>query len=241
LPEQHSFATIERIAMSSSAQLIWAIGLGLYVLAVLFLTRIPYTAMVGRGMEPIRAVYYNRKIVDMLAGGVGSLAVPLVFTEIWYPLIAGLALTAFSSLAHSTGLRMYWFQTGDNRNDVKFAIMWALSVTLLWWLLGDPWLSIPPALYMGFGDGVTGIARNLVVRRRSKSPIGSLFMLLVCVPTGWLVGQHASPPIPEWGVISAVVATVVERYELGLTDDNVLITVSAAAVLLLGSMVGPIA
>jgi hypothetical protein len=65
-------------------------------------------------------------------------------------------------------------------------------------------------------------------------------MLLVCVPTGWLVGQHASPPIPEWGLISAVVATVVERYELGPIDDNVLITLSAAAVLLLGSVVGPI-
>jgi phytol kinase len=42
--------------MSTSIQLIWAVGLGLYVLAVLFLTRIPYEAMVARGMEPIRAV-----------------------------------------------------------------------------------------------------------------------------------------------------------------------------------------
>ena len=226
--------------MSIPTQLLWAVGLGLYVLAVLFLTLIPYRAMVARGMEPIRAVYYNRKIVHMLAGGVGSLMVPLVFTDPWYPLIAGLLLTLLTFFAHGSGLRMYWFQTPDNRNDVKFALMWAGSVSALWWLLGDPWLAILPSLYMAFGDGVTGIARNLVVRRRSKSPIGSVFMLLVCVPMGWVIGSHANPSIPDWGVISAVVATFVERYEFGPIDDNVLITVSATAVLLLGAMVGPI-
>ena len=226
--------------MSIPTQLLWAVGLGLYILAVLFLTLIPYRAMVARGMEPIRAVYYNRKIVHMLAGGVGSLMVPLVFTDFWYPLVAGLLLTLFTFAAHALGLRLYWFQTPDNKNDVKFALMWAASVSLLWWLLGDPWLAILPSLYMAFGDGVTGIARNLVVRRRSKSPVGSVFMLLVCLPMGWIIGGQASPSIPDWGVISAIVATVVERYEFGPIDDNVLITVSATAVLLLGSLVGPI-
>jgi phytol kinase len=226
--------------MLVSTQFLWAIGLGLYVLAVLFLTLIPYRAMVARGMEPIRAVYYNRKIVHMMAGGVGSLAVPLVFTDPWYPLVAGLLLMLLTLAAHASGLRMYWFQTPDNRNDVKFALMWAGSVSALWWLLGDPWLAILPSLYMAFGDGVTGIARNLFVRRRSKSPIGSVFMLIVCVPMGWIVGGHAHPSIPDWGVLSAVVATFVERYEFGPIDDNVLITVAATAVLLIGSAVGPV-
>lgn len=225
-----------------SSQLLWALGLGLYVLAILFLTLIPYRAMVARGMEPIRAVYYNRKIVHMLAGGVGSLTVPLVFTDPWYPLIAGLLFTLFTYLTHHlSGWRMYWFQTADNTNDVKFALMWGLSVSALWWLLGDPWLAILPALYMAFGDGVTGIARNALIRRRSKDPVGNVFMLLVCVPMGWVIGGHAVPAIPDWGVISAVVATLIERYEFGPIDDNVLITLSASAVLLLGTLVGPLA
>ena len=42
------------------------------------------------------------------------------------------------------------------------------------------------------------------------------------------------------GVTSAVVATWVERYEFGQIDDNVLITLAASAVLLLGSVVGPL-
>ena len=224
-----------------SSQFLWAVGLGLYILAVLFLTLIPYRVMVARGMEPIRAVYYNRKIVHMLAGGVGSLMVPLVFTDPWYPLVAGLLLTLFTYLAHRlSGLRMYWFQTPDNTNDVKFALMWATSVSALWWLLGDPWLAVLPALYMAFGDGVTGIVRNALIRRRSKDPIGNVFMLLVCIPMGWVIGAHATPPIPDWGVISAVVATIIERYEFGPIDDNVLITVSASAVLLIGTLVGPL-
>lgn len=226
--------------MSIPSQLLWAIGLGIYVLAVLFGTWFSYQIMVRRGMEPIRAVYYNRKIVHMMAGGVGSLMVPLVFTDPWYPLVAALLLTLFTFLTHGFKLRMYWFQTAENRNDVKFALMWACSVSLLWWVFGDPWLAILPSLYMAFGDGVTGIARNLLVRRRSKSPIGNVFMLIVCLPMGWIIGAHANPPIPEWGVLSAVVATFIERYEFGPIDDNVLITMAASTILLLGVLLGPL-
>jgi len=217
-------------------QLAWAAGLSVYILIVLALTRFPYQWMTARGMEPIRAVYYVRKIVHMAAGGVGSIMVPLVFTDPWFPLISGLLLTLLLYVAHASGWRFYWFQTGDNRNDVKFALMWALSVSLLWWLLNDPWLAILPALYMAFGDGITGIVRNAVIRKRSKSPIGNVFMLLVCAPLGWLIGAQADPAMPLWGLASAVVATVIERHEFGPIDDNILITVAASAVLLLGTV-----
>ena len=60
--------------------------MSIYVSFVLFATKIPFDMMVSRGMEEIRAVYYNRKIVHMLAGGVGSLCVPILFEDYWYPL-----------------------------------------------------------------------------------------------------------------------------------------------------------
>ena len=53
--------------MVLSSQLLGALGLTVYVLAVLFLTRIPYQEMVRRGMKPVRALYYNRKLVHILA------------------------------------------------------------------------------------------------------------------------------------------------------------------------------
>ena len=54
-------------------QLYYSLIMGIYVMFVLYSTKVPYRMMVERGVEDIRAVYYNRKIVHMFAGGVGSL------------------------------------------------------------------------------------------------------------------------------------------------------------------------
>lgn len=221
-------------------QLLWAIALGLFVMAVLFLTRFPYGWMVSSGVEPIRAVYYNRKIVHMVGSGLPTLAVPFVFESWVYPMVGGILLGVFIHLTHATGMRLYWFQTEENKNDVSFALMWWISLSFLWWLLGDPWLAILPALFMSFGDGVTGVVRNIWVRKRSKHPIGNLFMLAVCLPLAWVVGSVATPSIPVWSMLAAVAATVVERYEFGPIDDNVLIAVVSTAVLIVGAELGPL-
>ncbi|MDP6661334.1 MAG: hypothetical protein QF760_01790 [Candidatus Thalassarchaeaceae archaeon] len=221
-------------------QLYYAAGMGAYVMVVLFATKFPYDKMVARGMEDIRAVYYNRKVVHMLAGGVGSFCVPILFTDYWYPLVCGILLTILTFAAHQSGRRMFWFQTDQNQNDVKFTLMWWASITLIWMLVGDPWLAIIPSLFMAFGDGITGVVRNLVIRERSKSPIGNVFMFIVSAPMGWFVAEMGDPSIPVWGLIAAAVATFVERYEFGPIDDNILITVFATIVLLIGIDVGPI-
>ena len=112
-------------------QLAAALGMGIYVMLVLYATKLPYNMMVSRGMEPIRAVYYNRKIVHMLAGGVGSLSVPFLFTDIWYPMVAGMLLTALLWSSHRAGVVMHWFQTEQNQNDVKFGLMWWTSISFM--------------------------------------------------------------------------------------------------------------
>ena len=221
-------------------QLLWTLVLGAYVLGVLFATLLPYRWMVARGVTPIRAVYYNRKIVHMAGSGAASLLVPLVFRSPWYPMLGGMLLGLFLHLTHATGRRMYWFQTEENRNDVSFAVIWWLSLSLLWWLLKDPWLAIIPALLMSFGDGVTGIVRNLRVRKRSKHPIGNLFMLIVSVPLGWFAASAADPALPVWGALAGVAASIVERYEFGPIDDNILIGAVSTSILMLGATLGPI-
>ena len=65
-------------------------------------------------------------------------------------------------------------------------------------------------------------------------------MAIVCLPMGYYLGSLAEPALPIWGVIAAIVATFVERYEFGPIDDNVLITVSATIVLLIGNEIGPL-
>ncbi len=113
-------------------QIFYAAGMGVYVMVILFATKIPYDMMIKRGVEHIRAVYYNRKIVHMLAGGVGSFCVPILFTDFWYPLVCGILMNIFTYGAHATGTRMFWFQTEQNQNDVKFTLMWWSSITLIW-------------------------------------------------------------------------------------------------------------
>ena len=221
-------------------QILYSVGMGIYVMVVLFATKIPYDMMISRGVEDIRAVYYNRKIVHMMAGGVGSLCVPVLFVDYWYPLVCGILLTVFTYAAHASGTRMFWFQTDQNQNDVKFTLMWWTSITMIWVLVGDPWLAIVPSLFMAFGDGVTGVVRNAVIKKRSKNPIGNVFMFIVSAPLGYIVAGMGDPSIPVWGLISAAIATFVERYEFGPIDDNILITVFATAVLMLGVEVGPI-
>ena len=221
-------------------QILYSVGMGIYVMVILFATKIPYDMMISRGVEDIRAVYYNRKIVHMMAGGVGSLCVPVLFVDYWYPLVCGILLTIFTYAAHASGTRMFWFQTDQNQNDVKFTLMWWTSITMIWALVGDPWLAIVPSLFMAFGDGVTGVVRNAVIKKRSKNPIGNVFMFIVSAPLGYIVAGMGDPSIPVWGLISAAIATFVERYEFGPIDDNILITVFATAVLMLGVEVGPI-
>ena len=102
----------------NDTQLLWTLALVLYVLAVVFLTRIPYRMMVDRAVEPIRAVYYNRKIIHMAGAGIPSLFVPLVFSNWWYPMLGGVILGIFLFFTHASGRRLYWFQLEENRNDV---------------------------------------------------------------------------------------------------------------------------
>ena len=130
--------------------------------------------------------------------------------------------------------------TEQNMNDATFALMLGLSVFALWHYSDQPWLAILPSLYMAFGDGVTGIIRNKMFARRTKSAWGNLGMAILCIPLGWFVGKMVTPAIPVWGVISAVVASIVERYEFGPIDDNILIVIASSIVLLIGLNLGPI-
>jgi dolichol kinase len=225
---------------SALPQLGWVLALGIFTLSVLFLTKLPYDLMVRRGMAPIRAVYYTRKIVHMVGSGLPTLLVPVVFEDLYYPVLGGVLLGLFVLLTHVTDRRLHWFQIEDNKNDVTFALMWWVSLSVLWWLLGDPWLAILPGLFMSFGDGITGVVRNLLVKRRSKHVLGNVFMLLVSAPLGYWAASQADPALPGWGLIAAVAASIVERFELGPLDDNVLIALASTGLLLLGANLGPL-
>ena len=168
------------------------------------------------------AIYYNRKIIHITAGGL-VLSVPFLFEGPVVPLALTLLLTVLLLIKRKKG-RMYWFQTEDNDYEVHFTFM-AFVVLALGYALGNVWYGVLPVAFMAIGDGVTGIIRNYMFKRRNKSWWGNLGMLIVNV----LIGSLAGLP----GVVAGAAAAVVERFEFleGKIDDNVTVPLVSFALL----------
>jgi len=201
----------------------------IYTGLILYLTKYIYVYGMNRGLDKKDVLYYNRKFVHIFAGGVVALFVPLYHSPI-YPLIAGFILAGITFLTHEQGDRFYWFQNKKDFNDVSFCLMWGISIFFIWFLTNSPWLAILPALFMAFGDGVTGIIRNGFFRKRSKHYIGNVFMALTCLPIGYYLGSLGG--LALGGLIAGGVASTIEHYEFGPIDDNILITTSSSLILL---------
>ena len=91
---------------------------------------------------------------------------------------------------------------------------------------------------MAFGDGVTGVVRNKLFSRRTKSAWGNVAMAIVCLPMGWYIGEASITGIPLWGLIAGAASSFVERYEFGPIDDNVLIVITSTTILIIGANIG---
>ena len=85
-----------------------------------------------RGCEHMVAVYYNRKIAHMLAGGLPILLSPIVFDNPIWVLIGGVIGSIILTSAHLLDRRLWWMQTDQNMNDATFAFMLGVSVYFLW-------------------------------------------------------------------------------------------------------------
>lgn len=202
--------------------------LAVYVLAVVYGVKYLYEAIRRRGAPHNVAIYYVRKAIHSLAGGVVALLVPYLFTIPEVPLLMAFLLGGFLWYHHWRGRLLWWFQTDENMYEVSFTIGWGLSLWILWRVAGDPMLAVVPALFIAFGDSVTGVVRNKLFGRRTKSWWGNLAMLPVTAGLGFL---YAGIP----GLLAGVVAAFVEHYEFPPFDDNILVALTSMLVLLAGA------
>lgn len=220
-----------------SFELLYIVLLALYAVSVIVLTRYFYDYLVNKKhMRKSVAVYCNRKLIHIFAGGVVVLTVPFLFSNPFYPLFASILLTIIMYALHKSDYMLYWFQTDDNVSDVSFCLMWGIAIFILWVIFDNPWIAVIPPAFIAFGDGVTGIVRNIGFKERSKHPIGNIYMAGVCTPIGLYFGSISGiPNMAIYGFVAAIVASFFERYEFGPIDDNILITVGSVAVLLAGA------
>ena len=197
-----------------------------YVMIVVFATKKLYHLMTAKGVKHNVAVYYNRKIIHMAAGGVVAILVPLLFHEPLVPFIMALILALFTYLPHKRKKLMYWFQVEDNMYEVNFCIAWGFAVLILWLVFGDPRIAILPPMLISFGDAITGIVRNAIFGRRTKHWIGNVAMAALTIPLGFLY-------VGIVGGITSAIASIVERFEFNPIDDNLLIGLISTMILLI--------
>jgi len=213
------------------AEVFVAFGLFAYVLAVVAGTKYVYNYLRSRGSEHYVAVYYNRKLIHVLTGGVVALLLPIFFTSPLIPFVHATILAVITWIPHRVGRLMYWFQVRENMYEVNFCLMWGVAVLLAWFFLGNPIYAQIPILFMSFGDAVTGFTRNLLFKRRTKSWWGNIAMFAVCAPLAYLL-------IGAFGIPLAAAASIIEHYEFNPVDDNILISlVSLAGILVIKAVI----
>lgn len=221
------------MALVSVVEVVATVFLFVWVIFVAtFLTRRIYAYMKRQDVEHYVAVYYNRKIIHILTGGFVALLVPLIFNTPVFPLVMALILALFLYVPHRTGKLMYWFQTEENVYEVSFCIMWGLVITVGWVISeGNFWFGVLPVIFMSIGDAVTGIVRNILYKRRTKSWWGNLAMALFSIPVGMVLGFA--------GVIAGAVASFIEHFEYNPIDDNVTVPLSSIIILILARFFAP--
>jgi len=208
-------------------EILLALVLFIYVLSVVYFTKRAYLYMLKKGFKRNVAVYYNRKFIHILAGGVVAFITPYIFTSPLIPLIFALVIAIILYIPHYKSRELSWFQVEDNAYEVNFCIAWGLSLFVVWTILKNPYYAIIPPLFMSLGDAVTGIVRNAVYGKRTKAWTGNIAMLVVTLTIGYYyVGIH--------GIVPAVLSTIIEHFEIPpLLDDNMLIAAISTTSLIL--------
>jgi len=203
--------------------LILIIPIFLWVLFVTqYLSKLIYNLAVKKGYPEDSATYFGRKFIHIFASGLIALSLPFLFREPFLPFLSALILAVYTYLPHRKKQLYQWFQIKENFNEVNFCLMWGLVILIGWFFDKSFWLGVIPALFLSFGDGVTGIVRNIRYQKRTKAWEGSLAMLIVCILIGFKMGWA--------GIIAAIFATIFEKLEF--IDDNISIPIVSFLILL---------
>ncbi|MBS7620914.1 dolichol kinase [Candidatus Bathyarchaeota archaeon] len=197
------------------------------------LTRRLYGFLTGLGLEHHVAVYYNRKIIHILTGGMVAFLVPFIFKTPIFPFAMAMLLAVFLYVPHRRGKIMYWFQTEENAYEVSFCIMWGVVISLGWLISSGEsfWYGVLPVIFMSVGDAITGIVRNILYKRRTKSWWGNLAMASFSIPTGAFLGVA--------GMIAGATASLIEHFESNPIDDNITVPLSSFLILVLARVFAP--
>ncbi|MGC9105188.1 MAG: phosphatidate cytidylyltransferase [Thermoprotei archaeon] len=177
----------------------------------------------------LTSIYVSRKVIHIVGGGLVAVLAPFVFSSPFVLIVVSYLLTAYLLVLRVKRKEMNWFMERDSLGEVYYTFSYGTVLLLMWliepdyWHTHDIYIALVPIYFMSFGDGVTGIIRNYVYKRRVKGFWGSVGMLVVSA----IIGYYYFGPV---GLLAGVLATVLEV--LNLVDDNLSVTFGTFAFLL---------
>ncbi len=204
-----SSAAVMYLWFPSPVEIMWGGILVVWVLLVVF----RFSKLVSKKWNK----YVARKFIHFLTGGLVAIISPYIFEVPTVPVLGALFMAVVTVAPGIWEKDLDWFQIKNNFGDTWFCISFALLFLTFWYI--DKWIAITAALFMAVGDGVTGIVRNRIYKRHVKGFWGSVAMLIVSV----IIGVVYKGVL---GVLTAVVATIVER--IPLIDDNITVPLVSA-------------
>lgn len=199
-----------------------------------FISRWVFDLAIKKGYSLDSATYFGRKTIHFLASGLVALLIPILYKEPFVPFLSAILLAVYTYLPHKKNKLQQWYQVKNNTKEVNFAIMGGISILIGWYFDRTFWLGVIPVLFMSFGDGITGIIRNIKYKKRTKAWEGSLGMLIVCTMIGLRMGWA--------GIIAAFLATIVEKImpiDSNIMDDNIAIPIVSLLILIIFSYFFP--
>ena len=199
-----------------SSDVFYAVLLVMYNIFIIF--------FVARKFSERFGTYVARKVIHIFSAGVSVLLAALLFTDWTLPLLLGSLMVAFTVYGH---LRKPcgWFQINGNYADVYFT---AASTALLvgFWNY-NVWIGVLSALFLAWGDGLTGIVRSVVYKKRNKGVWGNIAMFVVCMVLGVLMNGR----VGYAAFVGGAFASIIEKFEA--IDDNISIPFGSALLMAL--------
>lgn len=160
-----------------------------------------------------------RKTIHLLSAGVSLILCPFLFSDLSFPVLLAGLMILFTILGHTKNF-LGWFQEKKNYADVYFTVTCTLLLALFWNY--NIWIGVLSCLFMAWGDGVTGLVRYIVYKRRTKGVWGNIAMLILCSGLGYFLLGYI-------GLIGGAFSSVLEKFEK--VDDNISVPLGSAVVM----------
>lgn len=179
---------------------------------------------VSRKIGEKYGTYVARKAIHILSAGISVLLARLVFSDWLAPLLLGLLMTTLTVLGHFR--KPYsWFQIRRNYADIYFTVACTALVVVFWNY--NVWIGVLSALFLAWGDGLTGMVRSFIYGKRNKGIWGSIAMLAVCMTLACFMNGR----VGSVAFIAAAFVSIAEKFER--IDDNISIPLGSAIIMTL--------